>query len=186
MLLVFLDPAVVAELDSVWQFVFSFENDDLILWGDLVLWDDLHDDVLVHVVAFVVEDYNYSQEIEQFRLLVQLNVSVVGQVNDVMYDVHDFAFLDQFHVVIVHFFVKVDGSNIELQMALGNPQQIFKLLLVFVMVPNQHSQEIISRMKSSSRQGTGVILVVFLDIRHDLDELDDEVVMVLTLDKVLV
>ncbi len=103
-----------------------------------------------------------------------------------MYDVHDFAFLDQFHVVLVHFFVKVDGSNIELQMALGNPQQIFKLLLVFVMVPNQHSQEIISRMKGPSGQGTGIILVVFLDIGHDLDELDDQVVVVLTLDKVLV
>ena len=45
---------------------FGLEVDYLVVGGDLILRDELHDHVLVDIVALIVEDYCNPQKIHQF------------------------------------------------------------------------------------------------------------------------
>lgn len=99
------------------------------------------------------------------------------QLNDWLY----FTLFDEFLVVGVHLLEEINATNIVRKMALCNLQDIFKLLLVVNIVPDQNCQEVVCSMQGSHRQET-----IRRQLAHNLDEIDDQKMMVLTLNEVLV
>lgn len=184
-LFVFSDPHSEGVADVVTQTerygLFCLEIYDLIVGGYLILRDQLHHHVLVDIVALIVEDDCDSQKIHQFALEVACDWQVVGVINDQLDDWLYFTLFDQFFVIGVHLLEEIDASNIVRKMALCNFQDVFKLLLVINIVPDQNCQEIVSSMQGSHGQET-----IRGQLAHDLDEINDQKMVVLTLNEVLI
>lgn len=95
---IIVDPYSIGVVDGVaeteWGIFFGLEVDDLVVGWDLILWDELHDHILVDIVALVIEDYCDSQKVHQLAFLVAGDLEFIGMSNHSLNDRFDLWFLD--------------------------------------------------------------------------------------------